>query len=358
MICNRIRYLNFRNIESAELCFTPGVNILYGENAAGKTNALEGVWLFAQGRSFRGVRDREFVKFGAEAAQLALNMEDKEREQELRLQYSIQGRKVLRANGVYLRRVSEFIGRFRAVLFGPQHLSLVQAGPAERRGFLDAAISQLEPTYLAALMRFQRVLEQRNALLKQEEHGKDFYAMLGLFSEQLATESALIAKYREVYLAQLSPVMEALISDISGGREQCRIAYQSPLTYEGYLSALKQHEVAEIRAGNSLCGAHKDDFVLYLNEKEARHFASQGQQRSLALALKLGEGEVARARTGEYPVFLFDDIMSELDDRRKQYLMTGLTDRQVIMTTCDSAVRSGFVGPNIIHVENGTYRQE
>lgn len=342
----------------AELSFSPGVNILYGENAAGKTNALEGVWLFAQGRSFRGVRDREFVKFGTDAAQLALTMQDREREQELRLQYSAQGRKVIRANGVFLRRMSEFIGRFRAVLFGPQHLSLVQAGPAERRGFLDAAISQLAPAYLAALMRYQRILDQRNALLKQEERSPDFHAMLYLFSEQLATESAYLAEYRQAYLAELSPVMEALIADISGGREQCRIAYQSPVTYEGYLTALQQHEAAELRVGNTLCGAHKDDFILYLNDREARHFASQGQQRSLALALKLGEGEVARARTGEYPVFLFDDIMSELDDRRKQYLMTGLSGRQVIMTTCDSAVRSGFSGPNIIHVENGEYRQE
>ncbi len=354
MICTRIRYLNFRNIASAELTFTPGVNILYGENAAGKTNALEGLWLFAQGRSFRGVRDREFVRFGADAATLALDMTDADREQELRLQFTAGGRKTVRANGVYLRKMSEFIGRFRAVLFGPQHLSLVQAGPEERRAFLNAALCQLEPAYMASLARYGRILEQRNALLRQEENrGADFLCMLRLFSDQLAAESAVLAGYRARYLDELSPTMARMISEISDGKEACRIEYKSPLTEAGYREALAAKEAAECRVGTTLVGAHKDDFAIYLNDHDARHFASQGQQRSLALAMKLGEGEISRARTGDYPVFLFDDIMSELDDNRKRYLMTGLAGRQVIMTTCDSAVQAGFVGPNLLHIVDG-----
>lgn len=352
MYADRIRYLNFRNIASADLTLSPGVNILFGENAAGKTNALEGLWLFAQGRSFRSGQAADLVKFGAPHAELALTMADSARTQELRMQFTATGRKTIRANGVFLRKLSDFIGRFRAVLFGPQHLSLVQAGPAERRGFLDAAICQLEPAYLATLSRYNQILKQRNALLKDEHRGADFLTMLRLFGGQLAAESATLAASRARYLAELSPVMAAMIAEISGGRETCRIEYHSPLTADGYAEALARHEAAECRSGTTLVGAHKDDFTIYLNDKDARYFASQGQQRSLALALKLGEGELARAHTGDYPVFLFDDIMSELDDKRKQYLMTGLVGRQVIMTTCDSTAMQGFAGPHVIRVEN------
>ncbi|MBQ8249544.1 MAG: DNA replication/repair protein RecF [Clostridia bacterium] len=371
MIAKRVIYRNFRNISEAEIEFSPGVNVLIGNNAEGKTNALEGIYLMASGKSFRSPRERDMVKFGESFFEASLIMEDSEREQELYFKaYSgeITKRRECKKNGVTLSKISELIGVFRAVLFCPEHLAIVKAGPSERRSFLDIAICQLKPVYLKSLQKFNKILTQRNALLKQISDGIADESLLEVYSEQLARESAFIYRTRYEYIKRLSEFVKVFFSELSkssgdDAREVPELVYKNSLkiteqlseaeAYEHYIRLLKTNTIREIGAGVTLYGSHKDDIEIYLDSKEARQFASQGQQRSLALAMKLGEGEISKEYSGEYPVFLFDDVLSELDPKRQRFLLSKLGDRQVIMTTCTPPPVESDA--HFVSVEGGRY---
>ena len=339
MICKKVLYRNFRNIEQAEIEPCSGVTVLHGDNGQGKTNALEGIYLFAQGRSFRTAKETDLIRFGQEEASVTLWFEDHCRQQQMSIRWSApQKRRFCRLNGHPVTKMSELIGSFRAVLFAPQHLSLVRDGPAVRRMFCDVAVSQLEPAYIVSLQRFNRLLEQRNACIRKiRETGSSspFLDTMEVLSVQLAEISAFICEKRGSYVEKLQEHVRVLLSEMTGGREHPSLVCTQRKTAQEFLSQLSSNLDREIRYGATLYGAHKDDIVILLNGKEARTFASQGQQRSLALAMKLGEGEISRASAGEYPVFLFDDILSELDEKRRSFLLSGMKDRQVIITSCD-----------------------
>ena len=350
MYCKSIRYKNYRNIEEAEICPTEGVNVLIGDNAQGKTNALEGIYYFARGKSFRGAKDKELVRMGCSDASLKMEFSGGGRERFHEILFFTEGKRVCRKEGVNIRRMSDFIGTFRAVLFSPEHLSMVKEGPSERRNFADIAISQLFPAYVSALAKYQKILTERNAQLK-DPTSPVFSDTMEVLSVQLAHEAALIASYREKYFGMLSDGVGALLSDMTAGRERVTLSYRDGRTEEEYLRLLTQNTEKEIRAGSTLYGTHKDDVLIALNGSDARVYASQGQQRSIALAMKLGEGEISRTETGEYPVFLLDDILSELDEKRKEYILRGLTGRQVIITTCERIPE----GAAVFRVSGGRY---
>lgn len=373
MIAKKVSFHSFRNIKEAEIELSPGVNVLIGNNAQGKTNALEGIYLMAAGKSFRTPRERDLVMFGEEYFEAELLMEDIRREQELYFKaYSSEStkRRECKKNGVVLPRISELIGVFRAVLFCPEHLAIVKAGPSERRSFLDIAICQLRPVYLKSLQRFNKILAQRNALLKQLSEGCGEKGLLEVYSEQLAKESALIYKTRYEYIERLDEFVKHFFKELSQDtkgvseeRELPELKYKNSMktdekltemdAFESYLRLLTENEHKEIAAGITLYGSHKDDIEIYLDGREARQFASQGQQRSLALAMKLGEGEISMEYSGEYPVFLFDDVLSELDPGRQRFLLSRLDKRQVIMTACaPPPVESDA---RFIYVDNGIY---
>lgn len=337
MICKSVHYLNFRNIEGQQITFSPGTNIIRGANAQGKTNALEGIYLCAGGRSHRTVHEKEFIRFGQPFAEVGLIYEDNRRENKLLLRYS-GGKKSCRKNDVPLRRMSEFIGNFRAVLFTPEHLSIVKDGPSLRRNFLDSAISQLSASYVSALQTYHKCLSQRNKLLQIAQKGElssDIAAMSEVWALQMAKSGEVISAMRDDYTKRLHDAVKVIFSDMTGGRESPEIVYQSPKSEEELQKLFTEHLDREVRIGSTLYGIHKDDLFLTINAKEARSYASQGQQRSLALAMKLAEGEISKEKTGEYPVFLFDDILSELDASRKSYVMGGISGKQVILTTCE-----------------------
>jgi DNA replication and repair protein RecF len=350
MTAEKVKFTDFRNIENAEIELSPGVNLFLGNNAEGKTNALEGIYLMAAGKSFRTSRERELVRFGKNFFEVTLEMRDIRREQELYFKaYSseIPQRRECRKNQVPISRISDLVGVFRAVLFCPEHLAIVKAGPSERRNFLDIALCQLRPIYLKALQRYNKILAQRNALLKQLAENNGEPGLLDIYSEQLAREAALIYRTRDAYIKRLESYIKRFfdeLSDASERGEKPELSYKNSLktteslseteAYEGYLKALTANTAREIAAGATLYGSHKDDIEICLNGREARLFASQGQQRSIALAMKLGEGEISMEYSGEYPVFLFDDVLSELDPNRQKFLMSRLGDRQVIMTAC------------------------
>ena len=338
MICKSAKYENFRNIESAEIEFCDGINIIHGDNAVGKTSAVEGIYLCALGRSHRTAREKDFIRFENEVARIAISYEDSKRKNTLTMAFSQRGRKQCTKNGVVIRKMSEFIGNFRAVLFTPEHLSIIKDGPAMRRAFLDSAISQLDPLYVLSLQRYQTVLQHRNRILQDAIKDQSLLDTIEIFSRQLADEAAVIARKREDYVKRAEGYVREIFSDMTNGREKPALRYTGAKDADTYFSYLTENLVREMHYGATMFGTHKDDITVLLNDKEARSYASQGQQRSLSLAMKLAEGEISREESGEYPVFLFDDVLSELDAARKQYVMKGLSNRQVIITTCESDI--------------------
>ena len=357
MIATTVSYRNFRNISGETLRFSPETNLILGPNAQGKTNALEGMYLCAQGRSHRTVHEKEFIRFGEEFASVELSYRDSLRENRLSIRYQ-GGKKACLKNGVPLKKMSEFIGNFRAVLFTPEHLSIVKEGPSLRRNFMDSALSQLSPGYVASLQTYHRALLQRNKLLSalqksDMEGGKD---MVEVWSMQLAKEAAYLSREREKYIAELNELVADIFRDMTSGRETPSVIYGGTKSQEEFEKLLTANVDREIRMGTTLFGIHKDDLTLTINGKEARSFGSQGQQRSLALAMKLSEGELSKKETGEYPVFLLDDILSELDSTRRGYILSGIRGRQVIMTACEDMRGELTSVTNVIRCEEGKYR--
>ncbi len=366
MLVTTVSYQNFRNIRDAALTFSQGVNILWGNNAQGKTNALEGIYCFACGKSFRGVKDRELITFGAETGGMQLVFSDAVREQKLSIQFFSDKTRILRRNGNVVRKSADFVGNFHSVLFCPEHLSMIKGAPQLRRAFLDAAISQLRPAYLAAVTDYARLLKQRNAVLKDDRHTeRERMPLYEVLTGQLAEINTRIVRTRLKYIRLLGTAVEQFLADMTAGTEKIELGYLSDAEPERYgddplliTKAFYEKSMAyakrEFAAMTTLHGCHRDDIAILLNGREAKLYGSQGQDRSIALAMKLGEGELSKAAAGEYPVFLFDDVLSELDAGRQQYLMQRLGGRQVILTSCNESLFSGMQA-HLIHVEEGTY---
>ena len=366
MICKGISLVDFRNIASASVRFERGVNVLYGNNAQGKTNVLEGIYYAAIGKSFRGQHAPEVIRFGAEGAALSLDYEAAGRDQNITVRlFPTRGRAVEK-NKVRITKMSELVGSFRAVLFCPEHLSLIKGGPAERRQFLDIAVSALEPVYLSTLQRYGQILKQRNALIRKAKDEPDiFKSTVDVWSAQLAREGAYIARSRMRYVKRAEKYVKECFAQMTGEKESPTLLYLGcsktggdyedvAKTEKELYQLLSSHHEREIGAGATLWGIHKDDIDVELNGHSARLFCSQGQQRSLALALKLAEGEICREDCGEYPVFLFDDVLSELDRKRREYLLEKMAGKQVIMTACEQI--NHFHGKRL-YVEGGIIRE-
>ena len=414
MTADRIVLRDFRNIESADISLAPGVNVFLGNNAQGKTNLLESLYLFAAGRSHRTSHERDMVRFGqpyfelsletsavdvtrigrsrtgyvqsavgtndggrAEYTQSAAGTNDSGQTESPRSDLPIRRRELgfkvfaegtrkreCKKNGVVVP-LTELIGAFRAVLFCPEHLSIVKSGPAERRSFLDIALCQLKPVYLKSLSRHNRILKQRNALLKQLADGNGDSELLEVASDQLAREAAHIFTARRNYVRALDIEMKRFFLDlceVTGESEQPSLVYHSSLgddceldesgAYKCYIERLSANTAREEAAGATLYGSHKDDIIIRLDGRDARLYASQGQQRSLALSMKLGEGQISRSETGDEPVYLFDDVLSELDPRRQLFLLSKLRS-QVIMTACTPPSEEAKIKANIINVSQG-----
>ncbi len=363
MIIKKFKAENFRNIDGCEITFTDGTNLLYGNNAQGKTNAIEGIYLFARGKSFRSAEDKELVKFGKDGFRIYIEYEDKNGENSL--EYAFFGRERRRKrNGYAIKSVKEMIGNFSAVLFYPDHLGLVKDSPDERRAFLNIAIGQCYPYYINCYSDYKSALENRNCLLKMASKGLFIDdGELRSWSDSMSEYASYIYIQRKEYIKKLELYAKKIMSEISDGKEDLSLIYKSDIKTEAetreealneYKKIFSSETEREKIVGNSLFGPHRDDIEILINGKSARHFASQGQQRSVVLSMKLGEGEVNREISGEYPVFLFDDVLSELDDKRKKYVLSGIEDRQIIITGCEND--PDIKADNIINVSLGEFK--
>lgn len=340
MIVTQLTVERFRNLAGVTISPIPGVNVIAGENGQGKTNLLEAIWLCTGARSFRGAKEAELLPFGSRYARFSVRYTDAIRPLETCI--TLGEKKEVTQNGVPLSSLSELAGSFCAVVFSPTHLSLVKGGPAERRRALDVAIGQTKPRYYAVLQQYQKLLQQRNTLLKDIPLSASLLDTLDIWDDALAKAGALITKTRETFLERLLPVAAEFYAGISGGREEFSLCYQPSLDADGDRSAdamrhlLRIHRSEEIKTGMTSIGPHRDDVDFLLGGNAARLFGSQGQQRSIVLALKLAEAAVIEAVTGEVPVILLDDVMSELDDTRREYLLHRLEGRQIFVTACDA----------------------
>ena len=349
---------NFRNAEVSEIDFSEGVNVICGSNAAGKTNILEAIFYFAAGKSFRNCKDRELISFGCDKADILMLFDSKGVNKKMSAVLSKNGRRMIKIGESGPLRLPEYIGQFRAVIFTPDHLNLVKGAPENRRRFLDLAICQSFPRYAPTLSEYNRVLAQKNALLKR---GNVVDELLEVYNDRLATLAAIITINRRKYISRLEEEAKKFLFDMSGGREELALSYQSQVgdietqdeIREKYKSIFSEKMQFEKERFISHYGSHKDDFHVSINKKSAKMFASQGQQRSIVLSLKLAEGELSAKLTGEYPVFLLDDILSELDKDRKNYILSRINDRQVIITGCESEIFETDMSGNRVFVENG-----
>ena len=364
MRVNKIEFEAFRNIDSEVIELNDGINVIYGENAQGKTNVLEGIYLFARGKSFRAFKDKELVKFDKSTAYVKMDFLNKNDSVLLGAEISKSLPKKFYRNKIKLNKTSEIIGEFRAVLFCPSHLGIIKDAPAVRRKFLDVAISQLRPVYIKMMTRYNQVLEERNAILKMmPEERQNNLELMDIYSEELASLCADIADIRNEYIKKLDYWVKIFFDEMTNGREAPKITYESnanendfesrELLKNRYLSLLKNNKDRELRYGATLFGIHKDDLKIEINGRDSRLYSSQGQQRSLSLAMKMAEGEISREQKGEYPVFLFDDVLSELDDSRKKYILSNIKGRQVIITACDKSVFENSEGCTFINIKDG-----
>jgi len=344
MVIKKLKAENFRNIKKCEIDFQNGVNIFYGNNAQGKTNAVEAMYIFARGKSFRAREDKEIIKFGEEGFRIYVEYEDRSGLNSL--EYAFFGKERRRKkNGYKIDGVKEMVGNLKAVLFYPDDLGLVKDSPEKRREFLNVAISQCYGSYISYYYNYKKALENRNCLLKFSSKGMyvDENELIS-WSYYMAEYAAQVYVMRREYVEKLKVYAEKTMKEISDGKEKLDIFYKSDLKKDVYdikevIEEYKRILTSEIErekiVGSSLYGVHRDDLEININGNSARLYASQGQQRSIVLSLKLSEGEVNKDICGEYPIFLFDDVLSELDEKRKKYVLDGIGEKQIIITSCE-----------------------
>lgn len=359
MLLNSAEFHLFRNNDTAKLEFCDGMNLIYGDNGAGKTNVLEAIFFFAAGKSFRNCKEREMIRFGENECRIGIKFQNRNGQSELAVKLSKKEKKRIYRNGIEMTRLSGYFGQFRSVIFSPDHLNLVKGGPEFRRRYLDIAICQSYPVYLGELSEFNRILLQKNAMLRKISDE----SLLDIYNEKLAETSARITLRRRDYFEKIMPFAKNVYDEMATKKESFECEYHSQAsgsTYDelknSYFELYSSKKENEKERGFTLYGAHKDDFVININSKDARSYGSQGQQRSSVLALKLAEGEMSKKITGEYPIFLLDDVLSELDDSRKEFVLGKLKGKQVIITDC-SKNTSQYNCNNKIYVENGKYQK-
>ena len=355
---------NFRNYEQAIIAPDSGVTVFTGPNAQGKTNILEALHLCCLGRSHRTARDEELIRWGERSArvQIQTQQQDGTHEVTILLDKTQKKKKTVRIGARQAERIGELLGHVCGVLFSPEDLSIVKSGPAERRRFIDMQLSQLRPSYFYALQRAVRTLNQRNALLKEIAKNPSLAPTLDMWDEQLALVGAQIAQDRREAIEQLSQDAKEAHASLTDGREELRLWYISQTAESGdvaqqLLSRLHAARQEDLRRMTTTVGIHRDDIGVTINGKEARTFASQGQQRSAVLSLKLAQLEMAARETGEAPILMLDDVMSELDPGRRRQLIERIDRVQTFVTCTDLSDLAGARQGAVYHVENGVLHE-
>jgi len=360
MFVESVELKNYRNYEELHMEFDPGTNVLYGDNAQGKTNVMESVYLCATTKSHRGSKDKEIIRFSQDESHIKMMIRKDGVPYRIDMHLKKNKTKGIAINGLPIRRASELFGIVNVVFFSPEDLNIIKNGPAERRRFVDLELCQLNRLYVHALAQYNRTLIQRNRLLKELSFKPELLDTLDIWDMQLASFGKDVIKSRREFADQLNELIRDIHSHLSGGREELVIRYE-PNTEENELeAALKRSRDTDLRQRTTMAGPHRDDLSFVVNGIDIRRFGSQGQQRTAALSLKLAEIELVKKLVKDYPVLLLDDVLSELDSRRQEHLLSGIKHIQTIITCTglDDLVTHSFHIDRVFQIVNGTVKEE
>lgn len=367
MRLDRLSLEQFRNYARAEVDFDPSVNVIVGENAQGKTNLLEAAVYLSCARSPRARTEKEMISFGAEDAKICGSVFSREREFAVEIELHRGRRRKMSVNKVPCKRAGDLAGVLNTVYFCPDDLLLIRDGAAARRRFMDAALSQLRPRYDAALAEYNRLYEHKTRILRDVDEHPSLLDTLPDFDLRMAQCGAVLIYYRARFCSLLASYASAAHRECSGGREELALRYETVSTItdplapqEEIFARLREHQsthhAAELASRLCLSGPHKDDIAVSIGDVSARAYSSQGQTRTAALSLKLAERDIFRELTGEAPVLLLDDVLSELDPRRQEFVLNRISGGQVFITCCEEDRLGTMLGGKVLHVEGGTIR--
>ena len=364
MIVKKLELDFFRNYAHLEVSFDPRVNLIYGDNAQGKTNLLEAIAYLSAARSHRARYDKEMIMLGVDSAFLKGEVFSRSRDFTLEAKLFRGRGRQLHSNGVRLKTAGELAGVLNTVLFCPEDLSLIRAGAADRRKFLDSAICQLRPRYAQALAEYHRLCDHKTRILRDWPENPSLLQLLDDFNLRMAQTGAIVIHYRAHFIKRLKEHAPAIHADFSGGREGLELTYETVSTIDDpkkqprellpmLLDHQERHRQAELDSRQCLSGPHKDDLAVTIGGQSAKTYASQGQTRTAALSFKLAQREIFQEETGEWPVLLLDDILSELDPRRQAFVLNRIRGGQVFITCCEEEKLEGLEGGRAFHIQNG-----
>ncbi|MCI5741940.1 MAG: DNA replication/repair protein RecF [Lachnospiraceae bacterium] len=360
MIIKSIELSNFRNYESLDLDFDYGTNILYGNNAQGKTNILEAVSVSGTTRSHKGSKDKEIIRFGEEEAHIKTVVNKKDMDYQIDVHMKKNKTKGIAVNKVPLKKASELFGILNIVFFSPEDLNIIKNGPSERRRFLDSELCQLDKIYLSDLAKYNKILNQRNKLLKDMVFRPDLKETLPIWDAQLIDYGKRIIKRRKSFVDELNEIVFDIHKQISGEKEELVLKYEPNIDDAFFHDELNRAKERDMRFCQTSVGPHRDDMQFSVFDVDIRKYGSQGQQRTSALSLKLAEIELVKRNINETPILLLDDVLSELDSSRQNYLLNSIHDIQTIITCTglDEFIKNRFKIDKIFNVVEGVVTEK
>ena len=355
MIIKSIELSNFRNYEELNIQFDDGTNILYGDNAQGKTNILEAAFMSGTTKSHKGSKDKEIIRFDEEEAHIRTIVLKNEKEYQIDMHLRNRGSKGVAINKIPIKKASELFGILNIVFFSPEDLNIIKNGPSERRRFLDAELCQLDKVYLSDLTKYNKILNQRNKLLKDIYYRHDLIETLPVWDAQLLETGKRIIQRRKVFIEELNEIIGTIHSNISGGKEHLILKYEPNIDEIFFEDELLKAKQKDLKLCQTTVGPHRDDMLFSVNDIDIRKYGSQGQQRTSALSLKLAEIEIVKKSIHNTPVLLLDDVLSELDSNRQNYLLNSISDIQTIITCTglEEFVKNRFHINRVFRVVNG-----
>ena len=355
MIVKSLKLNQFRNYESLEVSFDGGTNLFYGNNAQGKTNILEAVYLCGTTKSHKGSKDREIIRFGEEEAHIRMELVRKGSSYEIDMHLKKNRPKGIAVNGVPIRKAAELLGIANFVFFSPEDLGIIKNGPAERRRFLDMELCQLNKLYLHELSNYNKVVIQRNKLLKECSFQNQFEDMLDIWDMQMLRYGKTLIEAREKFVDELGMIIAEIHRKLTGGREELVVRYEKNVSSGEFEKKLSLTRARDLKMKMSMTGPHRDDLLVEVKGVDIRKYGSQGQQRTAALSLKLAEIELVKRAIKDTPVLLLDDVLSELDSSRQQYLLDSIHDIQTLITCTgiDDFIENKFQLNKVFHVADG-----
>ena len=360
MIIESVELLNYRNYGQLHMDFDPGTNVLYGDNAQGKTNILEAIYLCSTTKSHKGSKDREIVRFGEEESHIKMMVRRDGIPYRIDMHLKKNKAKGVAVNGIPIKKASELFGIVNVIFFSPEDLNIIKNGPSERRRFIDLELCQLNKLYVHNLVQYNRVVVQRNKLLKELDFDPALKETLDVWDLQLVNYGKELIRIRTRFIKELNELIRDIHFHLSGEKENLEVRYEPNVTVDSFEEALERNRLQEIRQKLTLTGPHRDDLNFLINGTDIRKFGSQGQQRTAALSLKLAEIELVKKTVKDYPVLLLDDVLSELDSKRQEHLLSEINHIQTMITCTglDEFVNSKFRMDKIFKIVEGTVESE